>query len=286
MLQKSTIQLLRFHFSLFLLPVFLFAVSQVKQADQWHVFFVFIILHLLVYPSSNGYNSYMDKDTSAIGGLLKPMMPTRQLFYTTMVMDVVAVLLGWLAIDLLFASGVLLYILASRAYSFRGIRLKKYPVAGYLTVIFFQGAFTFALTYYGCSVNNKFSMPLICLPASSCLIGGYYPLTQIYQFEEDKKDGICTISMLLGKRGTFIFCGIIFSIATTCIWYLSYIKEERKIFYLFAIIMAPVLLFFLWWMVQVWRKPWKANFKNSLMMNIIASFSTIAYFVTLILLKD
>jgi len=285
MLQKSTIQLLRFHFSIFLLPVFLFAVSQAPHINLWHTFFIFFILHVLVYPSSNGYNSYMDRDETAIGGLSKPMMPTKELFYLTVIMDAIAIVAGIIVIDLTFAIGLLLYILASRAYSYRGIRLKKYPVIGYLTVIIFQGGFVFALVYYGCNVERSLEVPLVCMLASTFLIGGYYPLTQIYQFEEDEKDGVKTISMLLGKRRTFIFCGIIFSLAATCIWYLSYIHGKDKILYLFLTIMSPVLVYFLWWMNAVWKNPLKADFKNSLQMNIIASGCTCIYFITLLFLR-
>ncbi|MFI5187293.1 MAG: prenyltransferase, partial [Chitinophagales bacterium] len=62
MLRRSTIQLLRFHFSLFLLPVFLFALSQLNTINWQNAAIVFFILHVLVYPASNGYNSYMDRD--------------------------------------------------------------------------------------------------------------------------------------------------------------------------------------------------------------------------------
>src|SRR5215510_15250902 len=91
MLKRSTIQLLRFHFSLFLLPVYLFALSLLDKIDWVDAVVVFIILHLLVYPSSNGYNSYMDRDETPIGGLAKPLQPTKQLFYITLIMDIIAV---------------------------------------------------------------------------------------------------------------------------------------------------------------------------------------------------
>src|SRR5437899_2585356 len=59
LLHRSTIQLLRFPFSLFLLPVYLFALSEVPHIRWYPALLAFIVLHLLVYPSSNGYNSYM-----------------------------------------------------------------------------------------------------------------------------------------------------------------------------------------------------------------------------------
>src|SRR5215211_5041322 len=108
MLHRSTTQLLRFHFSVFLLPVYLFALSQVPQIDWPGALLVFIILHVLVYPSSNGYNSYMDRDTGPIGGVEKPLQPTGQLFHASVIMDVVAVTTGFL-ISPYFAAGILLY---------------------------------------------------------------------------------------------------------------------------------------------------------------------------------
>ncbi|HMP29967.1 MAG TPA: prenyltransferase, partial [Saprospiraceae bacterium] len=58
---------LRFPFSVLLLPVFLLAVSQIKNLDALNFGIVFFVLHLLVYPSSNGFNSLMDRDTGSIG---------------------------------------------------------------------------------------------------------------------------------------------------------------------------------------------------------------------------
>ena len=142
MLQRSTLQLLRFHFSFFLLPVFLFAISQLPRVNWTITFFVFIILHLLVYPASNGYNSYMDRDQTPIGGLKNPLQPTKQLFRISLLMDIAAII-GSFFISKVLTLGILFYILASRAYSYRRIRLKQYPVIGFLTVFIFQGAVIF-----------------------------------------------------------------------------------------------------------------------------------------------
>ena len=191
MLHPSTIQLLRFHFSLFLLPVYLFAVSQLPQVNIVMALAVFFILHVLVYPSSNGYNSYMDRDETPIGGLLHPLQPTRQLFYVTVVMDVVALLLS-LVISPVFAVGILLYILASRAYSYRKIRLKRFPFAGFLTVFIFQGALVFFLTWHGAHPSKSLDVPVMPAIISSCLLGALYPLTQVYQHEEDRKERLPT----------------------------------------------------------------------------------------------
>src|SRR5687767_14239865 len=144
MLSSSTIKLLRIPFSFFLSPIYLFALAQVPDIDWPRAILIFFILHFLVYPASNGYNSYMDRDTQSIGGLEKPPPPSRELYWTTMVLDGAGILLS-LLVGPLFTLVMLLYIGASKAYSYRGIRLKKYPYLGYLIVILFQGAATFWL---------------------------------------------------------------------------------------------------------------------------------------------
>lgn len=284
MIQRSTLQLLRFHFSFFLLPIFLFALGQVNGLDLKNSILVFFILHFLVYPASNGYNSYMDRDTESIGGIKNPQLPTSQLFYVTIILDTVAVLLSFL-ISIYFAAGILIYILVSRAYSYRGIRLKKYPVLGYLTVVIFQGTFCYLLVLHGCSVSQPLTAPTLALVASGLLIGGFYPLTQIYQHRQDKEDGIKTLSILLGYRGTFIFTAIVYSLAMTCLaLYFSYNLEFQS-FLIFQIWLLPVLVYFVWWMGKVWRDSSLANFKNTMRMNTLASVCTNAAFLTILILN-
>ena len=284
MLKRSTIQLLRFHFSLFLLPVYLFALGLLDKTDWVDAVIVFFILHVLVYPSSNGYNSYMDRDETPIGGLSKPLQPTKQLFYVTIVMDIIAVGSSFI-ISSYFATGVLLYILASRAYSYRGVRLKKFPLTGYLIVVIFQGALTFFLSYHGSSFNKTLQVPFWPALASSLLIGGYYPLTQIYQHEEDLKDGVVTISYKLGKKGTFVFCGIVFALATAAMFFTFDERGQLQFFFIFVACMLPMVLFFMQWMAKAWRDQSKADFKNSLRMNLLASGCTTICFLILIILK-
>jgi 1,4-dihydroxy-2-naphthoate polyprenyltransferase len=283
-IRRSTIQLLRFHFSFFLLPVYLFALSQLTIVDWKVAFFVFLILHLLVYPSSNGYNSYMDRDDTPIGGLQKPLQPTKELFYVSVIMDVAAIVISAF-ISAMFALGILLYILASRAYSYRRIRLKKYAIAGFLVVFLFQGAVIFFITYDTVQPNGNFEVPLVPCIISSLLIGALYPLTQIYQHEEDKKDGVISISLLLGKRGTFIFSMLQFLSATFLLFLRFKQLNELNHFYWYLLIMLPVVLFFLYWMISVWRNEKAANFSNSLLMNILSTLCTTIFFVILIVKK-
>jgi 1,4-dihydroxy-2-naphthoate polyprenyltransferase len=226
----------------------------------------------------------MDKDETPIGGLKNPLQPTKELFYTTVVMDVTAIVLSAF-ISSVFALCILLYILASRAYSYRRIRLKKYPVVGFLTVFVFQGALIFFASYHGIHSGKILDVPVIPCFISSLLIGALYPLTQIYQHEEDKNDGVVSISYLLGKRGTFIFSMLLFLSATFLLYLRFHQQDELKHFYWYLLIMLPVVLFFLFWMMKVWRNEEAASFRNSLLMNALSTICTTAFFLILILTK-
>jgi len=285
MLHKSTIQLLRFPFSFFLLPVYLFALSQVAHPHWGHALLIFGILHLLVYPASNGYNSYMDRDESSIGGIKSPLQPTRQLFGITVLMDVAAIGLGFF-INSYFAMGIAAYILASRAYSYRGVRLKKYPLVGYLTVVLFQGGVTYWLVNYGSHQQPELRFPPVLLRgmlASTLLIGGFYPLTQIYQHEADAKDGVKSISRLLGYRGTFLFTAIVYMGAFAVLAVHFFSQMEGTKFYILATCLLPVLVYFNVWAVKVWKNTAAANFDNTMRMNLLASCCTNIAFITLII---
>src|SRR6187549_3884299 len=232
------------------MPVYWFALSQTTAINTMHAVFIFVILHLLVYPASNGYNSYMDRDTESIGGIKNPQQPTKQLFYATILLDIVSIILGYF-ISLYFFGGIIAYILASRAYSYRGIRLKKYPVIGYLTVIIFQGGLTFFLVMHGSSTEKIMEVPFIGMLTASLLIGGFYPLTQIYQHKQDAADGVISISKLLGYNGTFIFTGIVYLFAMCSLGFYLAGTAQLNSFFIIQVFFIPILAYFLWWFKKV-----------------------------------
>jgi len=267
------------------MPVFWFAVSFVNEINWFRLVLAFLLIHVLLYPSSNGYNSFMDRDTESIGGLEKPMQPTKQLFYTTVIMDVAGLTLSFF-ISWQFAIGFAFYIICSRMYSYRGIRLKRFAIIGYLVVILNQGALIFAMVYHAVSQNLSVQIPLQGLLAAAFLIGGFYPITQIYQHRSDAKDGVQTISMKLGKKGTFIFCAVMYGIAFSILF--VYYKQENKLFDFFVlqIFFIAVIFYFLQWMVKVWKNETFADFKHTMRMNILASTCTNFAFITLILIQQ
>ena len=265
------------------MPVYWFALFAAPEIHVQNALLAFFILHFLVYPASNGYNSYIDRDTTSIGGLEHPQMPTRQLLTATIVLNAVAIALS-LFIGLAFTIGIIVYILASLAYSSRQIRLKKYPVTGYLTVIVCQGALVFYLVYAAVAARGT-HVPLSGLVAAALLIGGFYPLTQVYQHQADAADGVKTMSMLLGYRGTFLFAGIIYALAFAALCALFFDRGWMEYFLILMAFMLPVMLYFGSWLQKVFRDVRYADFKHTMRMTLLASLCANAAFVTLLILK-
>jgi 4-hydroxybenzoate polyprenyltransferase len=284
---RNTIKLLRIPFFIFLMPLFLFAVSQAEYIQSPQVYIAFLIIHFLIYPASNGYNSYVDRDEGSIGGLEKPPMPTKSLFHLTLVMDASAIILAATLVHVPFALCLIIYIAASRAYSSRIIRLKKYPYAGFLTVAIFQGAFTFYLSYWAVAGHPlALTVPHILLLCGCTLqIAGAYPLTQIYQHEQDLKDGVVTLSYKLGYKGTFVFTAAMFALCNLC-YYLYFVNiGNGMIFYLVQLFFLPIIAYFLYWFFAVSKNTEAANFSNTMRMNWIAAMCMNSCFIVLIFIN-
>lgn len=285
MLRASTVQLLRIPFSFFLMPVYWFALSSVHAINIPHAVIIFVTLHLLLYPASNAYNSYMDRDTGSIGSVEKPLQPTRELYYISIILDVTALIMGFL-INLYFTACIFLFILASRAYSYRGIRLKKYPVIGYVIAVVFQGGMVYFMVYHGSSILKSTDVSVAGLVGSTLLVGSFYPLTQIYQHKQDKEEGIRTISMMLGYTGTFIFTAAIFfsALVVLAIYFAANLELDR--FLVLLICIVPVLIYYVSWFIKVRKDIKAADYKNSLRMNIIAALCTNAAFIILLIIEQ
>lgn len=277
---------LRIPFSYFLLPVFLFSLATSPNFNGKLLLWTFVIVHFFLYPASNGYNSYFDKDEKSIGGLQNPPPVDKGLYYLSLIFDGIAIALGLIFINVTFAAMLFVYGLVSKAYSHPSVRLKKYPILGWLVAGLFQGLFTFVMCYTGINnygLENALS-PFVLIPGILCtiMLWANYPMTQIYQHEEDAKRGDVTISRLLGIRGTFYFVSATFSVVT--IGFALYLQNlESKYAWLFLIALFPVVAYFFFWLFQTYQDETKADYKHTMWMNFISATCLNAFFLYLFL---
>lgn len=261
--------LMRIPFSVFLMPIFWLALMSVSNRDlNWlNVVLVFVVWHLFIYPASNGYNSYFDRDEGSIGGLKTPPKVNKELFWLTIIFDSLGLLLA-LYINWLFGLMVLAYVLVSKAYSWDKIRLKRWPIISLLVVTIFQGGFTLFASQIGFGIEDWNQLPNWCFATTSTLfLMGSYPITQVYQHDEDAKRGDKTLSRLLGVKGTFIFSAILFAIASVCLLFGFYLSREWQLWLVYLWCMLPVSIGMKKWTTKVWQDESHANFENTMKMN-------------------
>lgn len=285
---RDTLLHLRVPFSFYLLPVFIFGISQASNIHAIKLIIVLIAQHFFIYPGSNIYNSYMDKDEGAIGGLEHPPPVTRNMYYVSIIVDVMGLLIcmlaGWQHVLLMMG-----YIVFSKAYSWNGIRLKKYPYLGWLSVMFFQGGYTYMQANMAAtdmvSVQWFTIKNLEAMLFASLIIGGSYPLTQIYQHEEDGKRGDYTISYRLGVRGTFVFTSIFFTAGAILIlhYFTTYYSVQQ--FFIFIGCLLPVVIYFTSWFLQSLKDINNVDYSHAMLMNKISATCMIVCFVIITLLN-
>ena len=286
---KNIILHLRIPFSLFLMPVFWFAVSQSQNPNWGIVGGLFLVLHLLIYPASNAYNSYFDKDEGSIGGLENPPPVSIKLFYVSWILDIVAIIVTYFLGGWILSFALIIYSSISKAYSNDKIRLKKYPIISWLTVGIFQGAFTYLTVIQAVDKielreiwQNKYLFPAIL---SSLNLLGFYPMTQIYQHEEDARRGDMTMSRLLGIKGTFIFTASIFLFVTMGFFF--YFQDTLiynfSAFAIYLLVMSPVLIYFNLWFLKVFKNENQADFHHTMRLNMLGSICLNLFFILLLI---
>ena len=283
---KKALPLLRIPFSVYLMPIFWFGLSALREPfSGWRAGGAFVVLHLLAYPASNGYNSYYDRDEGSIGGLKHPPKVSGELLHLVYLFDGLAVL-GGVLLSPWFGLLVAIYLLVSKAYSYEGIRLKKYPLLSTLVVVVFQGAFTFLMTQVGVGASwDAIAEPtnLLLALVSSLFLCGSYPLTQVYQHQEDARRGDRTLSLLLGIRGTFVFAAIGLLAGAAVLTYALWLRQEIQHLLIFLVATGPVVFLFSRWAWAVWHNPAAADFEHTMRMNQVSSVCLSVAFILMLL---
>ncbi|UOQ78240.1 UbiA family prenyltransferase [Hymenobacter sp. 5516J-16] len=192
---------------------------------------------------------------------------------------------GGLLLSPAFASLVAVYLLVSKAYSYEGIRLKKYPLLSTAVVVVFQGAYTFLMTQVGVGASAAQLLApenLVLALVSTLFLCGSYPLTQVYQHAEDARRGDRTLSLRLGLRGTFVFAGLALATGAAVLVAAYLWRDEARHVLVFLVATGPVVVLFLRWARAVWRQESAADFDHTMRMNQVSSLCLSAAFLLML----
>jgi 4-hydroxybenzoate polyprenyltransferase len=217
---KDLVLHLRLHWQVMLAPLFLwgFVLSAGTRALElitprfWLVFFVF---HVLFYGGATALNSYYDQDEGPVGGLWDPPQVTRDLLVFSVSLQVIGLaLLPFISLPL-FGLALVMGVVGN-AYSHPAIRLKAHPWSSLLAVSVFQGMGGTAAGWLFATEDwqTLFSWQgVLAILTAALIITGFYPLTQIYQREEDQKQGDISFAVYAGEACFPLAIGCLLSAA-------------------------------------------------------------------------
>ena len=198
---------LRVPFQLSLSPLFLWGYFLASLRITSALLTGFAAFHFFLYTGITAFNSAYDKDEGPVGGMLTPPKIPPHLLEFSLLVQAVGLLLAW-TVNISFAVIYGLIALLGAAYSHPKVRWKASPVASAVTVWFGQGA-------CGCAAGWAAATGGLSTLATERGIGGVlsaafttlglYPLTQVYQIQEDSKRGDRTLAVALGAARALRF---------------------------------------------------------------------------------
>lgn len=270
---RSVVIHLRLPFSLFLLPVYLFGLFLPSAAGGIDALLVGIALHLFLYPASNAFNSFYDRDTGPIGGIASPPPVDGTLLAVSLIWELPGLML-------LFLAGLwpgclgLLYSLFSKAYSWDLTRWKRFPVFSLTGIALVQGGLVVLMVNFPPWSETSAGILAAASLTAALFLSGVYPLTQIYQHDADAARGDCSYSMKVGVRGTFIHSGISFLLAGggfALVFHLAQPALWRRELIFLLLSLAPAMVYFSGWAAKVWHDQKFADYAHAMKMNFLSS---------------
>jgi 4-hydroxybenzoate polyprenyltransferase len=193
---------LRLHFQVLLAPIFLWGLVLTGSRPDWRTWLVFIAYHVFLYGGATAFNSAYDRDSGPVGGLRRP--PPVDPFLLPWSLGILVV---GLFLSLVRPWTTLLYLLVlllALAYSHPAVRLKARPLASLLTIAIGQGVLPFLAGWLATTQpSGDWHLALIAAGSAAFVAIAFYPLTQLYQVEEDRQRGDQTIAVVLGADRSF-----------------------------------------------------------------------------------
>jgi 1,4-dihydroxy-2-naphthoate octaprenyltransferase len=204
---KSLFIHLRLHFQLLLAPVYLWGWLVAGGGLSPQVVIGFVAFHFFLYSGATAFNSYYDRDIGPVGGLERPPPVQNALLPFSLAVQAVGFALATL-VNLAFAVVYSVFVVLSVMYSHPRIRLKAHTLASLAVVGLGQGALAFVSAWAATrgDVISVWSVDgILGAAAAVLLILALYPLTQLYQIDEDAARGDQTVAVVWGPGRCFAF---------------------------------------------------------------------------------
>ncbi len=273
---------LRLHYQLlFLSPLFLWGVLLGGGPRFAKAALGFVAFHVFLYGGITAYNSYYDRDEGPVGGLEKPPAVAPALLGFSLGVQLFGLALA-LAVGLELAAIYGLVMVLSVAYSHPRPRWKGRPLLSLVVVAFGQGAVAFAGGWL-CSVAPPGALGstrgLLGLAVAALSAVGLYPLTQVYQIDEDRRRGDRTFAVAFGADACFRFAIASLVASGACMAPLVALVFGRWDALVVGAVFAVLVGFIAWWQ-RTFRDAVLRNFRILHRLQLATSLGTLGYIAT------
>lgn len=196
---------LRWHYQLFILSGGFLLGSFLNPVFNHETFiFQFLNVHLLLFGGATAYNSYWDKDKGPVGGLRNPPPMKQWMWLGALLLQMVGFMLAILQGGL-YASIYALSMLFFWLYSTPWARWKGRPIKSLIAIGISTGFNSVLLGYLAAGYAQINIIILIAALGVMLMLLSLYPISQIYQKDEDLQRGDQTFTLQYGREAVFIF---------------------------------------------------------------------------------
>ncbi|MBK6683270.1 MAG: UbiA prenyltransferase family protein [Deltaproteobacteria bacterium] len=194
---------LRPHYQLLVLPGGYLLGGLYAQSIDFQRFLVqFVVVHLLLNGGVTAYNSYFDDDDGPIGGLARPPKMVRWMLPASLAVQILGLVGAAWTEGPLFLGLYLGTMGLSVLYSTNGIRWKGRPLLSFLAVGIGTGTNTYWMGYLAASGDTSLPPPVLAGGlGTACLLLSLYPVSQVFQLDEDQRRGDRTFAGTYGLAG-------------------------------------------------------------------------------------
>jgi 4-hydroxybenzoate polyprenyltransferase len=269
---------LRLNFQILLAPIFLWGYFLAGGSLNVTFWIAFVAFHLCLYGGTTAFNSYYDRDEGPIGGLEKPPPVVGALLPFSLILQGIGAVLAAL-INLPFLIIYAIIFAMGFAYSHPRTRWKARPLGGLATVGVGQGVLASLGGWTAANPDLAAIEPIhwLGLLAVSAITVGFYPLTQIYQIDEDLQRGDLTFAAWVGPRGSFIYAiSVLGGAAILLIWVILQLMGLINALVV-TIFYGGLLAVILHWAFHYDERAILANFRRVMRIYMLTSIGFIGF---------
>ncbi len=192
---------LRLHYQFFILSApYLFGGLLAGQIDWPRFLGQFLNVHILLFGGATAYNSFFDKDEGPIGGLRNPPKMQGWMHGAALAMQFAGLALAATTgpeFALAYAGSMLLFWLYSTPHA----RWKGRPLLSFVAIGLSSGTFALLMGRLAASGAPLTWPDWIAAGGAGAMLLSLYPVSQLYQLDEDRRRADRTFALEYGRSG-------------------------------------------------------------------------------------